>query len=79
MARLALPGASASPENSATDSVSTPASHRLRLPKFISNESVGFGQIVSKVASVVGVKPCPRCTERAAKLDRWLKIDPWQK
>lgn len=52
------------------------ARHRVRLPRFIVHEPVGAGQVVKRVTSAVGVKPCAPCERRAARLDRWLRIEP---
>lgn len=50
--------------------------HHMRLPRFIVHEPVGAGQVVKRVTSAVGVKPCAPCERRAAHLDRWLRIEP---
>jgi hypothetical protein len=52
------------------------ARHRVRLPRFLVHESVGAGQVVKRVTSAVGIKPCDPCEQRAARLDRWLRIEP---
>jgi hypothetical protein len=52
------------------------AKHRVVLPRFIVRNPVGAGQVVKRVASAVGVKPCAGCEQRAAGLDRWLRIEP---
>jgi hypothetical protein len=49
--------------------------HRVRLPRFIVHEPVGAGQVVKRVTSTVGVKPCTGCERRAARLDRWLRVE----
>jgi hypothetical protein len=50
--------------------------HRVRLPHFIVPEPVGAGQVVKRITTAVGVKPCAPCARRAARLDRWLRIEP---
>jgi hypothetical protein len=50
--------------------------HRLRLPHFIVHAPVGAGQMAKRITSAVGVKPCAPCEQRAARLDRWLRIEP---
>jgi hypothetical protein len=50
--------------------------HRMRLPHFIVDEPIGAGRVVKRVTSAVGVKPCGPCEQRAARLDRWLRIEP---
>jgi hypothetical protein len=52
------------------------AKHRVRLPSFVIAEPVGLGQVVKRITSAAGVKPCTSCEQRAARLDRWLRIEP---
>ena len=52
------------------------ARHRVRLPRFIVHEPVGAGQVVKRFTSAVGVKPCTGCERRAARMDRWLRVQP---
>ncbi len=46
--------------------------YRVRLPGFITDEDVGFGDVIKRATSAVGVKPCGGCARRAAALNRWL-------
>jgi hypothetical protein len=41
----------------------------VRLPLFVSDEPVGLGDVVKRATSLVGVKPCGGCAERAARLN----------
>jgi hypothetical protein len=50
--------------------------HRVRLPHFILRAPIGAGQVAKHLTSTVGVKPCAGCEQRAARLDRWLRIEP---
>ena len=52
------------------------ARHHVVLPRFIVHDPVGAGQVVKRVTSAVGVRPCAGCQQRAARLDRWLRIEP---
>ena len=56
-----------------TDSaqVSHPA-HRVRLPGFVSDEDIGLGDVIKRVTSTFGVRPCGGCERRAAALNRWF-------
>ena len=47
-------------------------SHRLRLPRFITDEEIGLGEVVTRATSYLGMKSCGACARRAAALDRWL-------
>jgi len=51
-------------------------SHRVRLPRFIVTEPVGLGAVVKRITSAAGLRPCEPCEKRAARLNRWLQIDP---
>lgn len=46
--------------------------HRVRLPGFIGDDDVGLGDAIKRATSAVGVRPCGRCHDRAAQLNRWL-------
>ncbi len=44
-----------------------------RLPGFItSDDEVGLGDVVKRVAYAMGVKPCGGCDQRAAAMNRWM-------
>jgi hypothetical protein len=47
---------------------------RVRLPGFVSDAEIGLGDAVKSLTSAFGVKPCARCNQRAAALNRWLTI-----
>lgn len=52
-----------------------PSTHQVRLPGFISlgNEgAAGLGDLVRRVTSHVGIRPCGACERRAAALNRWM-------
>ncbi len=50
-----------------------PKPHRVRLPGFItSDDEVGLGDVVKRVAYAMGVKPCGGCDQRAAAMNRWM-------
>lgn len=46
--------------------------HRVRLPGFVSDEPVGLGDVVKRVTTAAGVRPCGGCAERASRLNSWL-------
>jgi hypothetical protein len=49
------------------------ASHRVRLPGFISDdEEIGLGDVIKRATSYLGIKPCGGCEQRAAVLNRWM-------
>jgi hypothetical protein len=50
------------------------ARHRFRLPGFVSEEEIGLGDLVKRVTSSAGIKPCGACEKRAAALNRWLSV-----
>ncbi|MGH8905644.1 MAG: hypothetical protein ACRD0K_03815 [Egibacteraceae bacterium] len=45
---------------------------RVRLPGFVDDDDGGLGDVVKKVTSIVGVKPCGGCAERAGRLNDWM-------
>ncbi len=46
--------------------------HRVRLPGFIKEEEIGFGDVIKRVTYAMGIKPCGGCERRAAALNRWM-------
>jgi hypothetical protein len=47
--------------------------YRVRLPGFISDErEVGLGELITRTAYQVGIRPCGGCGRRAAALNRWI-------
>lgn len=46
--------------------------YRARLPGFIGDEEVGLGNVIKRVTSVFGIRPCSACERRAATLNHWL-------
>jgi hypothetical protein len=66
-----------SSENSEnSSSTELPARHTIRLPRFIIGRPVGAGDVVKRITSAVGVKPCSACKHRAAHLNEWLTLKP---
>jgi hypothetical protein len=46
---------------------------RVRLPGFlIEDEKVGLGDVIKKVTYAMPIKPCGRCEQRAAAMNRWM-------
>lgn len=48
--------------------------HRVRLPGFISEEEVGLGEILKRATSMMGIRPCGGCAERARRLNNWMVL-----
>ena len=46
--------------------------HRVRLPGFITDEEIGLGDVIKRVTSYIGIKPCGGCEHRAAALNSWV-------
>jgi len=49
----------------------TPA-RRVRIPGFTAGTEVGLGEVIKRATTVIGMRPCRSCSERAARLDRWM-------
>lgn len=43
---------------------------RVRLPGFVSDEPVGLGDAVKRATTLVGIRPCGGCLQRAEQLNR---------
>jgi hypothetical protein len=48
--------------------------HRVRLPGFITDDEIGFGDVIKRTTSYLGIPPCKGCEQRAAALNRWLVL-----
>jgi peroxiredoxin len=46
--------------------------HRLSLPRFLVKHEIGLGDLIKRLTSALGIKPCVGCERRAALLNRWL-------
>lgn len=46
--------------------------YRAKIPGFNADTEVGLGDVIGRATSRAGMRPCPSCTERAARLNRWL-------
>ena len=51
-----------------------PAAHRVRLPGFTAETEVGLGDVIKRATSLIGIRPCGSCLERAASLNRWIAL-----
>jgi peroxiredoxin len=83
---LALEVASPEPEASAADvgtpqrnelpgeppRAEPPRPHRVSLPRFLLKREIGLGDLIKRVTSALGIKPCVGCERRAAVLNRWM-------
>jgi hypothetical protein len=49
--------------------------HHVRLPRFIAAEPVGLGDVIKRVTTTAGVRPCDECERRAARLNRWVTFE----
>jgi len=48
--------------------------HRLSLPRFLVKHEIGLGDLIKRVTSALGIKPCVGCERRATVLNRWLVL-----
>jgi hypothetical protein len=46
--------------------------YRINIPRFITDEDIGLGDVVKRVTSSIGIKPCGGCQRRAERLNHWL-------
>jgi peroxiredoxin len=47
-------------------------SHRISVPNFLVRQEIGLGDVIKRVTSALGIKPCAGCERRAAVLNRWM-------
>jgi len=48
------------------------AQHKVRLPGFVIKEDTGLGQVIKRATSLVGIRQCGGCAQRAIRLDNWM-------
>jgi len=48
----------------------------VRLPGFLVEEEIGLGDLIKRATSVAGIRPCTGCSQRAARLNRAVRIVP---
>jgi hypothetical protein len=46
----------------------------VRIPRFITDEDVGLGDVIKRATHTFGIKTCAACERRAAALNRWLRF-----
>jgi hypothetical protein len=46
--------------------------HRVRLPGFLVEDTIGLGDVIKRATYAVGITPCGGCERRAAALNRWV-------
>jgi hypothetical protein len=44
----------------------------VRLPRFVTDEEIGLGDVIKRAASYFGVQPCGGCEKRRVALNRRL-------
>jgi peroxiredoxin len=49
-----------------------PEPHRVNLPGFLVKYEIGLGDVIKRVTSAFGIKPCVGCERRAGILNRWM-------
>jgi peroxiredoxin len=50
----------------------TPQPHRVNLPGFLVKHDIGLGDVIKRITSAFGIKPCVGCERRAGVLNRWM-------
>jgi len=66
--------AAPSGDGTASQPAEAPQPHRLTLPRFLLKYEIGLGDLIKRMTSAVGIKPCVGCERRAATLNRWLVL-----
>jgi len=50
---------------------------RIRLPGFLIEEEIGLGDAIKRITYSAGIRPCTGCEGRAAALNGWLRLSPF--
>jgi hypothetical protein len=51
---------------------------RVRLPGFVRDEEIGLGDVIKRATTLMGVRPCRGCGQRAARLNQRVVFTPWR-
>lgn len=49
---------------------------RLQLPRFITDQEIGLGDVIKRITYAMGMDPCGGCERRAAALNRRIAFSP---
>lgn len=47
---------------------------QVRLPRFLTDEDVGLGDVIKRATLAVGIQPCGNCAKRAETMNRWVRF-----
>ncbi|MCX4961255.1 hypothetical protein [Streptomyces virginiae] len=50
----------------------TPPTPRVRLPRLVTDEEIGLGDVIKRATATIGIRPCGGCRRRAEALNRWV-------
>jgi hypothetical protein len=70
-----MAGAEVSQSNRESEKDSSPP-RQVRLPGFITDHTVGLGDVLKKTTYAMGIRPCGGCERRAETLNRWIVFTP---
>jgi len=48
--------------------------HQIKLPGFLIRGEIGLGDVIKRMTSAFGIKPCVGCERRSALLNRWMSF-----
>jgi len=46
--------------------------YKVRLPGFVTDEELGFGDVITRATATIAIRLCGGCQRRATALNRWL-------
>jgi hypothetical protein len=52
------------------------ATHTVRLPGFVADREIGLGDVLKRATTLMGIRPCPGCAQRAERLNRRVVFRP---
>ena len=72
--RVELPSSRAdlSFRSAALPATQAPERHRIKLPGLMVRGEIGLGDVIKRITSAIGIKPCVGCERRATVLNRWM-------
>jgi len=58
--------------SAALPATQAPERHRIKLPGLMVRGEIGLGDVIKRMTTALGIKPCAGCERRATVLNRWM-------
>ena len=59
-----------------SESVSVENPRQVQVPRFVTDEDIGLGDVIKRATSVLGIPPCSGCERRRNRLNSRVRLTP---